>query len=148
MDAIDYLQNEHVEHKKLLERIVSGKMEDFAQSRAAIIRHIHLEETVIFQEYRHVTEIKQAWFEHNELMQLLKSIDEEFSLEKVKQLLKLHEDHTRDEESFVFPFVRKHIPADVLTQMRFTMINYRDEVVPDAIIYPDHPGEHQIGPEA
>lgn len=153
MNAIEYLVNEHANHNALFERLRDGDISVMPELRAAIIRHVRMEEKFLFTPALAKTELEEnsrfAWEEHNLIMDLLQKIDEQVVssdewFSKIRLLEKIHQVHIKEEEEIFFPLLAATYTEDELATMGSRMWEYRHEETPDEILYPEVPGSHQI----
>lgn len=153
-DAIEYLLDDHREHRRKLERCLKSPG-NFHALRDDLIHHINLEEAVL---YPHLLEIELteekvhfAWEEHRLLMQLLQEMDgidpaDVLWSAKLNALSKLLLAHLDEEEKELFPKIRKVMKPEVLKEMTVELEQQRGKVSADEILYPEEEGAHQRPP--
>ena len=153
MKSTNYLINEHENHNALFKRIKSGDISALQELRSALIRHIRLEEKFLFEPCLEIEclelDTRFAWEEHNLIMQLLQRLDEQSIgssswIAKVRLIEELHLIHVAFEENVLFPQIEKEFSARNLESIEVRMKEHRQDLLPDKILYPEHPGEHQI----
>lgn len=153
MNVIEYLTSEHENHHSLFEKVLSGETKVFEALRAALIRHVRLEEEFLFSPALRTPELEEAtrlsWEEHNVLMDLLKSIDQKPPgstpwLAKVRFLSKVHRAHTEEEETTFFPILAALTSEETLEELQRILQDARPKATPEEILYPETPGIHRI----
>ncbi len=153
MNALDYLRLEHTNHNALFDRIASGDEFAMEELRSALIRHIRLEESFLFESSLKKkdleSETRLAWEEHNILMELLQKLDQkEFGTEawisKIRLIRKIHDSHIQHEEENLFPLMNKSMSREALEEIGEKMQDKRPDLIPDKVLYPEVPGSHEI----
>lgn len=153
MKTTNYLTSEHENHAALFKRVETGDVSALRELRSALIRHIRLEEKYLFERCLEIDSLEQdtrfAWEEHNLIMLLLQRLDEQASgspswLAKVRLIEQLHLSHVGFEENVLFPQIEEEFSARKLESIADLMKKHRYDLLPDEILYPDTPGEHQI----
>lgn len=153
MKSTNYLINEHENHSALFKRIESGDISALKELRSALIRHIRLEEKFLFEKCLKIETLEQdtryAWEEHNLIMLLLQRLDEQSTgssswRAKVRLIAQLHFSHVKFEEDVLFPQIEQEFCNRKLETIEVLMKNHRHDLLPNEILYPETPGEHQI----
>jgi iron-sulfur cluster repair protein YtfE (RIC family) len=152
MNAINYLINDHLSHKKLLQDI-DNSPQLFSALREELIHHVNVEETILYPNLLKIPkleeEVRVAWEEHNLIMQLLQEMDDQaISKEswqsKLITLKKLILVHINDEEERLFPLIQSLASPAFLEDVGLQMSIQSQAVPTEEILYPDEPGSHKL----
>lgn len=153
MKSTNYLINEHENHTALFKKIKGGDISALQELRSALIRHIRLEEKFLFTSCLRIEILEQdtrfAWEQHNLIMLLLQRLDEQSVgspswTAKVKLIEELHALHVVFEEGVFFPKIEQEFSERKLESIEDLMKRHRYDLLPDEILYPQTPGEHQL----
>lgn len=151
MNALDFLKQEHDEHRRLFETAgVSG--DEFETLRAELIHHVNIEETILFPRLKMIPLLREtvesAWKDHNEIMERIQELDaisDKLLREPLfKELKELHLAHIEEEEQVLFPRVRKLATEDYLIECGKQLLIQKNGPSEDDILYPEVPGSHEI----
>lgn len=152
MNAIDYLIEEHISHRNLLDNIEDDNSL-YPKFRKEFIHHVNMEEVILYPGLLKVPElemiVREAWEEHSLLMQLVQEMDELDRHDKkwiskfgaFKKLLLLH---LEDEEKLIFPKVRQLAPPKILDELGKEMFIQKVSTPTEKIIYPEEPDSHKL----
>ncbi len=154
MNAINYLLEEHRTHREGLEAVETDT-NAFSALRDEFIHHVNMEEVILYPNLLKVPEleaiVRLAWEEHNLCMQLIQEMDNVESgspawKAKFKLFKKLVLDHLDEEETELFPKIRKLASEEFLRDVGQQMIVQKTFTDTEEIIYPDDPGSHKLSP--
>ena len=152
-DALDYLCDQHQKHKLLFESLPDKH--NYMVLRDKIIRHVNLEEEVLFKNLIEMDlfreQIDSAWEDHKNLMLILKDLDShEYNSpswkEAFRKLKSIHELHIQEEEKEFFPEIKSQVPDDYLATMAEQMRSHAKNQEANFILYPSIPGQHEKPP--
>ena len=152
MDAIALLKADHARFRDLLERLKQTEAGDakrvtiFNDLKARLIAHETIEEEILYpsmQEFAQAAEIVAHSYEEHHVVDLL--LDELTTLSftdpawgaKAHVLEENLVHHLKDEESDLFPKVKRLLDADALTDLGVLMDERRDEVMASAAVKAD-----------
>lgn len=116
MDALDVLRSDHEKVRSLYEQIKSGgeagtQTRLMAQLREELDTHARIEETVFYPAFKNYPEFRgilgDAYADHREIKNLLRQIDDARDFNGLDALMGKVDTHVKDEESALFPMVRK-----------------------------------------
>lgn len=130
MDALELLEQDHANVKKLFEQAEDAEQKEqraiFTQIKTELEIHTHIEESVFYPAMQRYDELKdmvaESLEEHNKVKTLLKEMDgmsggEDFE-DKLEELIDNVEHHAEDEEeSKMFPKVRELVSAAELDKL-------------------------------
>ena len=152
MNALKYLILDHNNHKKLL-TLIDQDSALYPKLRAEIIHHVNMEEAVFYPNLLRLQvlekTVREAWEEHNLIMQLLQEMDLlEVSSKKFKAkfqvLKKLLLLHIEEEENKLFPTIERLASEEFLADVGEQMQVQKESVEPDEVLYPDEEGIHKL----
>jgi iron-sulfur cluster repair protein YtfE (RIC family) len=121
MDALDILKTDHDRVKSLYEQLkkISGRQEQvllFESIRNELQIHTRIEESVFYPAFKNYPDFKdiidQSYEEHRQVRDLLKNAQTQPQggqdlLNQVETLMSHVEQHVQEEETELFPMVRK-----------------------------------------
>ena len=130
MDALELLEQDHANVKKLFEQAEDAEQKEqraiFTQIKTELEIHTHIEESVFYPAMQRYDGLKdmvaESLEEHNKVKTLLKEMDgmsggEDFE-DKLEELIDNVEHHAEDEEeSKMFPKVRELVSAAELDKL-------------------------------
>ena len=152
MDAIALLKADHALFRQLLEQLEATEGGDaervtiFNDLKARLIAHETIEEEILYpamQEFAQAEEIVAHSYEEHHVVDLLLDELTILSFEDSAWGAKAHVlqenlvHHLKDEESDLFPKVKKLLDADALGDLGVLMDERREEVMASAAVNPD-----------
>ncbi len=136
MNAIELLKADHEVVASLFEKVKaseeSGHAALFAKIKAELDVHTHIEETIFYPKLKEtgnkelVDIVLEGIEEHRQVKMFLKELsalseDSEKFDPKLKVLMEDVEHHVKEEESEMFPLVKKEFDAEALEEMGAAM---------------------------
>jgi hemerythrin-like domain-containing protein len=152
MNALKYLIIDHNNHKELL-ALTDHNSTLYPKLRAEIVHHVNMEEAVFYPNLLRLEvlekTVREAWEEHNLIMQLLQEMDllevssKEFKakFQVLKKLLLLH---IEEEEKKLFPGIEKLASEEFLEDVGEQMQIQKESVEPLEVLYPEKEGIHKL----
>ena len=146
MNALTLLLKDHEKLRALF------KEGDYPILRAELVKHVNVEEEILYPALMKVPELEplvlEAWEEHNLCMRLLQELDDmpkedKFREAKLATLIKMTLDHLDEEERDMFPVIEKFSNEKFLEEIGQQMSAHKKKTDPDEVLYPEVPESHR-----